>query len=104
MASNTNIELRYRISGKARTASDIAMTAAPASETMAATPAPETYAVNADVAHVMSLIINTFYRDKEIFLREPISNSSDVLDKANYEASPSSPMSSSSVRRTGSAA
>jgi molecular chaperone HtpG len=49
-------------------------------------PQPESRAFEADVAKLLHLMVHAVYSDKDIFLRELISNAADACERLRYEA------------------
>jgi molecular chaperone HtpG len=54
--------------------------------TTADTTAPESHSFEADVAKLLHLMVHSVYSDKDVFLRELISNAADACEKLRYEA------------------
>jgi TNF receptor-associated protein 1 len=44
----------------------------------------QTHAFNADVKKVLDIVVNSLYTDKEVFVRELVSNASDALEKFRH--------------------
>src|SRR6187549_1967819 len=47
---------------------------------------PESRPFEADVARLLQLMVHSVYSDKDVFLRELISNAADACEKLRYEA------------------
>ncbi|MBL0407653.1 molecular chaperone HtpG [Microvirga aerilata] len=54
--------------------------------TTAEATAPESHTFEADVAKLLHLMVHSVYSDKDVFLRELISNAADACEKLRYEA------------------
>ena len=54
--------------------------------TDAASPAPESRTFEADVSKLLHLMVHSVYSDRDVFLRELISNAADACERLRFEA------------------
>ena len=45
----------------------------------------ETYTFQAEIQQLLHILVHSLYTDREVFLRELISNASDALNRAQFE-------------------
>ena len=57
-----------------------------AEEVVTTAPPPGTHAFQADVARLLDLMVHSIYSERDIFIRELISNAADACEKLRYEA------------------
>ncbi|WP_295639056.1 molecular chaperone HtpG [Novosphingobium sp.] len=55
-------------------------------DTIETAPGPEVHAFEADVSKLLHMMVHSVYSDKDVFLRELISNAADACEKLRYEA------------------
>ncbi|HTO48334.1 MAG TPA: molecular chaperone HtpG, partial [Burkholderiales bacterium] len=53
---------------------------------MTTSPVKETLGFQAEVKQLLHLMVHSLYGNKEVFLRELVSNASDAADKLRFEA------------------
>src|SRR5215211_6677232 len=57
-----------------------------AAEAVTKAKGPEAHAFQAEVSKLLDLMVHSVYSEREVFLRELISNAADACDKLRYEA------------------